>query len=289
MTNHQHPHPQIPPRSGSRASPSASVTSRRWPASTSRCPGTVLGVLGPNGAGKTTTVRILTTVLAADGGYAEVLGIDVGRRPDEVRARIGLAGQYAAVDGNLTGRENLRLIGRLTHLGRPTAVARADELLEQLVGPAGGPGPAEVGQPPDQAEVLAPGQVAVDRGVLAGEADPGSHRVGLAGDVEPEDRRRAAVGGDDGGEDPHGRGLAGAVGAEDAEHAAGRYLEVDTGEGLEVAEALRETLDPDGGGRALGDWYWYWCWCCWRRFMARTLGDMLGVRRIFKFFFNRNN
>jgi daunorubicin resistance ABC transporter ATP-binding subunit len=94
--------------------------------------GTVLGVLGPNGAGKTTTVRILTTVLAADGGYAEVLGIDVARRPDAVRARIGLAGQYAAVDGNLTGRENLRLIGRLTHLGRPRAVARADELLERF-------------------------------------------------------------------------------------------------------------------------------------------------------------
>ena len=94
--------------------------------------GTVLGVLGPNGAGKTTTVRILATALTADGGYAEVLGIDVAKRPDAVRARIGLAGQYAAVDGNLTGRENLRLIGRLTHLGRPRAIARADELLERF-------------------------------------------------------------------------------------------------------------------------------------------------------------
>jgi daunorubicin resistance ABC transporter ATP-binding subunit len=94
--------------------------------------GTVLGVLGPNGAGKTTTVRILTTVIPADGGYAEVLGLDVARRPDAVRARIGLAGQYAAVDGNLTGRENLTLIGRLTHLGRPTAARRADELLDRF-------------------------------------------------------------------------------------------------------------------------------------------------------------
>jgi daunorubicin resistance ABC transporter ATP-binding subunit len=94
--------------------------------------GTVLGVLGPNGAGKTTAVRILTTALSADGGTASVLGIDVAQHPDAVRARIGLAGQYAAVDGNLTGRENLRLIGRLTHLGRPLAVARADELLERF-------------------------------------------------------------------------------------------------------------------------------------------------------------
>src|SRR5581483_7182129 len=80
--------------------------------------GSVLGLLGPNGAGKTTTVRILTTVIAADGGTAEVLGIDVARSPDAVRDRIGLAGQYAAVDENLTGRENLRLIARLTHLPR---------------------------------------------------------------------------------------------------------------------------------------------------------------------------
>jgi ABC-2 type transport system ATP-binding protein len=94
--------------------------------------GSVLGVLGPNGAGKTTTVRILTTVITADGGSASVLGLDVARQADAVRARIGLAGQYAAVDGNLTGRENLRLIGRLTHLGRTRATRRADELLERF-------------------------------------------------------------------------------------------------------------------------------------------------------------
>jgi ABC-2 type transport system ATP-binding protein len=69
--------------------------------------GTVLGLLGPNGAGKTTAVRILTTILQPDGGRAEVLGIDVCKQPQEVRTRIGLAGQYAAVDENLTGRENL--------------------------------------------------------------------------------------------------------------------------------------------------------------------------------------
>ena len=94
--------------------------------------GTVLGLLGPNGAGKTTVVRILATVLRPDAGEARVLGIDVAAQPDEVRTRIGLAGQYAAVNGNLTGRENLRLIGTLTHLPRRGIGARADELLERF-------------------------------------------------------------------------------------------------------------------------------------------------------------
>ncbi|HEX9970015.1 MAG TPA: ATP-binding cassette domain-containing protein, partial [Acidimicrobiales bacterium] len=95
-------------------------------------PGTVLGLLGPNGAGKTTAVRILTTILRPDAGHAEVLGIDVARRPRDVRHRIGLAGQYAAVDENLTGRENLRLVGRLTHLAKADIARRADELLERF-------------------------------------------------------------------------------------------------------------------------------------------------------------
>ena len=92
--------------------------------------GSVFGLLGPNGAGKTTAVRILTTILQPDGGRAEVLGIDVQRHPQAVRERIGLAGQYAAVDENLTGRENLRLIGRLTHIPRDAIGPRAAELLE---------------------------------------------------------------------------------------------------------------------------------------------------------------
>jgi ABC-2 type transport system ATP-binding protein len=91
--------------------------------------GTVFGLLGPNGAGKTTAIRILTTILAPDGGRAEVLGLDVVRQADEVRYRIGLAGQYAAIDPNLTGRENLRLTGRLAQLPAADAQARADELL----------------------------------------------------------------------------------------------------------------------------------------------------------------
>ena len=91
--------------------------------------GSVLGLLGPNGAGKTTAVRILTTILAPDAGRASVLGLDVVRRAAEVRAVIGLAGQYAAVDENLTGRENLRLIGQLTHQPRPAIASRAEELL----------------------------------------------------------------------------------------------------------------------------------------------------------------
>ena len=95
-------------------------------------PGTVLGLLGPNGAGKTTAVRILTTILRPDGGRAEVLGFDVRKQPEEVRTRIGLAGQYAAVDDNLTGRENLILVGRLTHQPKATIPTRAGELLERF-------------------------------------------------------------------------------------------------------------------------------------------------------------
>jgi ABC-2 type transport system ATP-binding protein len=95
-------------------------------------PGAVLGLLGPNGAGKTTCVRILTTILRPDGGRASVLGVDVAAHPQAVRERIGLAGQYAAVDENLTGRENLRLIGRLTHQPTSALAGRADELLDRF-------------------------------------------------------------------------------------------------------------------------------------------------------------
>jgi ABC-2 type transport system ATP-binding protein len=94
--------------------------------------GTVLGLLGPNGAGKTTTVRILTTILHPDGGRATVLGHDVARQAQAVRSSIGLAGQYAAVDENLTGRENLRLVGQLTHQPRSGIAARSAELLERF-------------------------------------------------------------------------------------------------------------------------------------------------------------
>jgi ABC-2 type transport system ATP-binding protein len=94
--------------------------------------GTVLGLLGPNGAGKTTAVSILTTLLDADGGHATVAGADLATSPREVRSRIGLSGQYAAVDENLTGYENLDMIGRLYHLGRKRAGARARELLERF-------------------------------------------------------------------------------------------------------------------------------------------------------------
>jgi ABC-2 type transport system ATP-binding protein len=94
--------------------------------------GTVLGLLGPNGAGKTTAVRILTTILTPTAGQATIQGFDVATQPDEVRARIGLAGQYAAVDENLTGRENLILVGRLTHQPKATILPRAAELLERF-------------------------------------------------------------------------------------------------------------------------------------------------------------
>jgi ABC-2 type transport system ATP-binding protein len=94
--------------------------------------GGILGLLGPNGAGKTTAVRILTTLLVPDEGRATVAGFDVATQPDEVRARIGLSGQYAAVDQDLTGRENLVMVGRLSRLGRSGARRRADELLERF-------------------------------------------------------------------------------------------------------------------------------------------------------------
>jgi ABC-2 type transport system ATP-binding protein len=95
-------------------------------------PATVFGLLGPNGAGKTTTVRVLTTVLRPDGGRAEVLGHDVARQPDLVRASIGLAGQFAAVDEQLTARENLKLVGQLTHVPKRVARKRSEELLERF-------------------------------------------------------------------------------------------------------------------------------------------------------------
>ncbi|MEV6600211.1 ATP-binding cassette domain-containing protein [Actinoplanes sp. NPDC051346] len=94
--------------------------------------GTVLGLLGPNGAGKTTCVRVLTTLLRPDSGRAWVMGIDVLREPKLVRERIGVSGQYAAVDEYLTGFENLDMVGRLYHLGRKPSAARARELLEQF-------------------------------------------------------------------------------------------------------------------------------------------------------------
>jgi ABC-2 type transport system ATP-binding protein len=94
--------------------------------------GTVFGLLGPNGAGKTTAVRILTTLLEPDDGTAIVAGIDVVAEPSKVRERIGLSGQTAAVDEHLTGYENLEMVGRLYHLGRERAQARATELLDQF-------------------------------------------------------------------------------------------------------------------------------------------------------------
>ena len=94
--------------------------------------GTVLGVLGPNGAGKTTAVRILTTLLRPDGGRALVEGHDVVREAAVVRRLIGLSGQSAAIQEELTGRENLEIVGRLHHLSRPYARSRAIELLEQF-------------------------------------------------------------------------------------------------------------------------------------------------------------
>lgn len=95
-------------------------------------PGTVCGLLGPNGAGKTTAVRILSTLLRTDSGEAYVAGYDVRRQGQQVRERIGLVGQYAAVDEILSGRENLEMFGRLNHLPGRVARARAEDLLAQF-------------------------------------------------------------------------------------------------------------------------------------------------------------
>ena len=94
--------------------------------------GTVFGLLGPNGSGKTTAVRVLTTILRPDGGTARVLGNDVQKKAGLVRTIIGLAGQYAAVDENLTGRENIQMVGNLNHLERSFVAQRAVELLRQF-------------------------------------------------------------------------------------------------------------------------------------------------------------
>ncbi|MCW2134951.1 ATP-binding cassette domain-containing protein [Arthrobacter sp. VKM Ac-2550] len=94
--------------------------------------GTVKSLLGPNGAGKTTAVKVLTTLIKPDRGTAHIDGIDVAAAPKEVRRIIGVAGQYAAVDENLTGFENLEMVGRLYHLGAKTARRRAQELIDQF-------------------------------------------------------------------------------------------------------------------------------------------------------------
>jgi ABC-2 type transport system ATP-binding protein len=95
-------------------------------------PGAVFGLLGPNGAGKTTMVRVLTTLLPFDAGVAQVAGLDVVKDAEALRFRIGLAGQYAAVDENLTGLENLMLVGRLYHLGKAESRRRGGEILERF-------------------------------------------------------------------------------------------------------------------------------------------------------------
>jgi ABC-2 type transport system ATP-binding protein len=105
--------------------------------------GTVTGLLGPNGAGKTTAVRILTTLLKPNAGEAQVAGLNVVTQPDEVRGRIGLSGQYAAIDEDLTGRENLEMVGMLLHMPRSVARERANELLARFDLAAAGDRPAK--------------------------------------------------------------------------------------------------------------------------------------------------
>src|SRR6266508_712390 len=94
--------------------------------------GTVFALLGPNGAGKTTTIHILSTLIGADGGVAEIAGHDIAREPDAVRALIGVTGQFSAVDGLFTGEENLQLMADLRHLGKAEGRGRVAELLDRF-------------------------------------------------------------------------------------------------------------------------------------------------------------
>jgi hypothetical protein len=135
-------------------------------------------------------------------------------------------------------------------LGRAIGGVAEPEPLEQLVGPGGDRTLGQVGEPADEAQVLPARQVLVDRGVLPGEADALADGLGMAGHVHAEDLGVTAVGVEDGGEDAHGRRLAGAVGPEQPEHGARCRGKVDTGEGLHLAEALGQALDPDGRTRS---------------------------------------
>src|SRR3954452_15374956 len=141
MTNPRTEAPKPPGPTGGEREPAISVRGLRKSFGDVRAldgvdfdvaPGTVLGLLGPNGAGKTTAVRVLTTLLAPDGGSGHVAGLDVVAQPAELRERIGLAGQYAAIDENLTGAENLVMVGRLYGMARAAAKARGGELLQRF-------------------------------------------------------------------------------------------------------------------------------------------------------------
>jgi hypothetical protein len=199
----------------------------------------------------------------------EAIGLlEVLRREQERRAAgdelLDDAPQVVAADGVESRR---RLVeeqhGRLVHerrreveasahaagvrLGRSVGGVGQAEHLEQLVGAGPHVPGREVGELADEAEVLAAGEVLVDRCVLAGETDQRAHGVGLAHHVVAEHARPPGVGLDDRGQDPHGRRLAGAVRAEEAEHGARRHAQVDAVEGVDVAEALAQAFDRDGG------------------------------------------
>ena len=141
-------------------------------------------------------------------------------------------------------------------LGRAVGGVGQAEAVEQLVGPGTQLRPGQVGEPADEPQVLAAGEVLVDRGVLPGETDALAHRLRVVGDVEAEHLGPATVGTEDGREDAHGGGLAGTVGAEQAEDRARRDGQVDAAQGLDLAEALGQALHPDGrrdgGGRHAG-------------------------------------
>ena len=247
----------VPPRSGlsSAGVPSAMTSPRSMTAmrSASRSASSRYWVVSSSGGALGHQLLDDLPQVAAAGGVEPGGGLveeEDGRPVDEGGGEVEPAPHAAGV-----GRG-----GPVGRLGQPEAV-------EQLVGPGADGRPGQVGEPADEAEVLAAGEVLVHGGVLAGEADALAHRLRVGGDVEAQHLGPAGVRPEDGGEDADGRGLAGAVGAEQAEHGAGGDGEIDAGEGADVAEASWSAPRPGWPAGRRGTWPGMPCASCWTKYL----------------------
>ena len=185
--------------------------------------GGVYGVLGPNGAGKTTAIRMLATLLPLDGGTATVLGHDVASEPDAVRSKVSLTGQFASLDEDLTGSENLLLLGRLYGYSRAAARTRSE-----------------------QQQILAARQILVERGELPGEGDLAAHGVRLGRDVVSQHGGGSTVEGQQRGQHADRGGLARAVRSEDAVDAPEGNGQIQAVDRVGGSECLDESRRLDG-------------------------------------------